>query len=329
MATYYIPSSAGWSTGNKYVFYRVYIEESVYNGNRTVKATLQAMKSSSSTDITSGRGTAYLRIGNANCDKPMVYMSDIFHNDNVWRDYASGIAYPSVGTSSITIGAGFDFTNSAIHAEGYNTYTISLLSATAKISFDVTNQSSITRYIGGTYSLSNIIPKKEGYNFNGWYKSDGTKINDNDIVTENITLYARWLPEEYTINLITNSPTIQNKKIKVSYNQDLNNFNSDIVLTKPGYSFEGYFTDTEEQVYDKNGLWVKGNYWKNGLWVKDLGDNNSILSLRAKWKEQNIAFVKDKDNIWKKTLTFYKTEDKWEPAILYIKDNYSWNRSIL
>ena len=50
------------------------------------------------------------------------------------------------------------------------------------------------------------IPEREGYNFFGWYFENREKVDENTVVTENITLHAAWIsaaweekgePEEY------------------------------------------------------------------------------------------------------------------------------------
>ena len=52
-------------------------------------------------------------------------------------------------------------------------------------------------------------PTKDGYTFDGWFTSNGTKISENDNVniTENITLIAKWQGESYTLTVNPNGGT--------------------------------------------------------------------------------------------------------------------------
>ena len=40
------------------------------------------------------------------------------------------------------------------------------------------------------------IPTKDGYSFDGWYTSDGVKVDDDTVINDNITIIARWSPSE-------------------------------------------------------------------------------------------------------------------------------------
>ena len=84
------------------------------------------------------------------------------------------------------------------------------------------------------------IPTKEGFDFVSWY----TNIELTSIYTfttmpaENITLYARWVYKEYSINYVDGSNVIPPTMIR-AYNPIV--LMSDPV--RPGYTFDGWYAD--------------------------------------------------------------------------------------
>ena len=100
--------------------------------------------------------------------------------------------------------------------------------------------STITGNYGDSFSSPND-PTKEGYTFNGWYANASlTQITiiPTAIPAQNLTLYAKWTINQYTITFYTNGGnTIQTQE---------NNYNATLsipTLTKVGHSFAGWFAD--------------------------------------------------------------------------------------
>ena len=111
----------------------------------------------------------------------------------------------------------------------------------------VTNGSKIVEY-NGTYGEL-PVPTRTGYTFNGWYtnKTDGTQITSEDIVqiTEDQTLYAQWIPKQYTITFDANGGSCDiNNKI-VNYGTPYGELP---LATKTGYKFEGWYTTKNDGV---------------------------------------------------------------------------------
>ena len=93
---------------------------------------------------------------------------------------------------------------------------------------------------GGELLKLPVVDERTGYTFDGWYKDDGTKIEAGDEVTGNITLYAKWTADTYTIAYNLNGGN--NADNPTSYNIET----STITLadpTKTGYTFGGWYTD--------------------------------------------------------------------------------------
>lgn len=57
------------------------------------------------------------------------------------------------------------------------------------------------------YEFSLIEPTRTGFYFNGWYNASygGTKYSTSSEIGENITLYAQWIPNSYTVKWSTSS----------------------------------------------------------------------------------------------------------------------------
>lgn len=81
---------------------------------------------------------------------------------------------------------------------------------------------------------------RQGYSFAGWYKDPQFSSEWNfstDIVTSNITLYAKWNINLYTITFVTDSDDIP------PITQEYNSVLSLPLPTKKGYEFVGWITD--------------------------------------------------------------------------------------
>ena len=84
-------------------------------------------------------------------------------------------------------------------ANGYSYYTVAF-------ALDGGNMSHTTRYFLQGKDISDEIKPdpRTGYTFGGWYKADGTAWDyANDKVTDDITLYAKWIANTHTITFDT------------------------------------------------------------------------------------------------------------------------------
>ncbi|MFH2034527.1 MAG: InlB B-repeat-containing protein, partial [Candidatus Margulisiibacteriota bacterium] len=95
-------------------------------------------------------------------------------------------------------------------------------------------------------------PSKSGYTFAGWFReASGTTpwYFDRDIVTGNITLYAKWTVNQLTVSFYSNGGTFVAPQT-VTYGQKATR---PADPTKTGYSFTGWFKNpecTESWVFD-------------------------------------------------------------------------------
>ncbi|HEY8364866.1 MAG TPA: InlB B-repeat-containing protein [Haloplasmataceae bacterium] len=88
-----------------------------------------------------------------------------------------------------------------------------------------------------------IDPTKTGYTFGGWYTDNAytTPFTFDKMPNENITLYAKWNINTYTINFNSNGGTEINP-ITAEFNSSIT---KPIDPTKTGFSFGGWFVDSE------------------------------------------------------------------------------------
>lgn len=133
-------------------------------------------------------------------------------------------------------------------------------------------------------------PKKKGYTFIGWYTGEGVndgKFDNSMIVNENITLYARYVTNQYQVSFTENDENF--RPIVVNFNDEINNLPTPY---RDGYSFEGWIYENRKITfpfiyqYDENivlsPLWQKEEYLYhviNGEVILDqyLGHNHDVL----------------------------------------------------
>ena len=115
--------------------------------------------------------------------------------------------------------------------------------ATFVVSFD-TKQGSMLSPINVANGSSISLPEavKEGYDFLGWTLLDSDAavvVNENIVVNEDITLYAKWKLSEVTISFITNEGSMVNQIVQ-DYNS---NVSQPVDPIKDGYIFGGWYRD--------------------------------------------------------------------------------------
>ena len=123
-------------------------------------------------------------------------------------------------------------------------------------------------------------PTRKGYNFDGWFTkvSSGTKIKTTTKVKRDITCYAHWTANKYTIKFNANGGTGTMKSIAATYDKK-------VTLTantfkRVNYTFLGWSTKkdaTEAKYTDKQK-------------VKNLtSKNNKTVTLYALWKHNTYT----------------------------------------
>ena len=142
-------------------------------------------------------------------------------------------------------------------------------------------------------ALRNNTFTRTGYTFAGWNtmaNGSGTSyINEAMIYpSANMTLYAQWTPNQYTITFVPNGGTFKKSdgnsidSATMTYDATDNWDVSWGTVERKGYTFKGWYTTIEDglQVYDENNETTnEGTYFQNNIWKYP--DN---LTLYARWE---------------------------------------------
>lgn len=118
-----------------------------------------------------------------------------------------------------------------------------------KVAFDTAggNMSHTTRYFLQGKDISNEIKPdpRTGYTFGGWNKADGTAWDHaSDTVTDNITLYAKWTANTYTVTFDSTGGSAVDAQ-PVAYGEKAK---KPATPQKTGYAFGGWYLG--EEAYD-------------------------------------------------------------------------------
>ena len=137
-----------------------------------------------------------------------------------------------------------------------------------KVTFDYgdgSRSTTETKYYEKPYG-SLPTPTRNGYTFSGWYLSRAytREITSSDTVnnSEDHTLYARWTAGEYTVSFNSNGGSAVSP-IGVTYGKKYGNLP---LPTKPGYTFDGWYTDSGEKVTADSTVNVDRNHTLNAKW---------------------------------------------------------------
>lgn len=125
-----------------------------------------------------------------------------------------------------------------------------------------------------------------GYEFAGWStSSSGSATYRNRqsfLPTSDMTLYAVWTPNVYTLTLDANGGYVTASAYSMTYNATVNS--TIAVPSRNGdWIFNGWWTQKEggERVFDSTGRFVSGSYWTNaGKWFYA-----GNLTVYAQWEE--------------------------------------------
>ena len=182
--------------------------------------------------------------------------------------------------------------------EGNSTYNYSNITFTVMVdsivNFNSNGGSDIAglsvEYNGKVVTPSN--PTKTGYTFGGWYSDNTTFANSFDFtnteITENITLFAKW-----TINTYTVTFNSQGGSAVISKTAD---YNSTIIApaapTKTGYTFGGWYKEagclnawnfTTNKVIENTTLYAKWIIVAPGMPTSLKAASSSYNSINVSW----------------------------------------------
>lgn len=136
-----------------------------------------------------------------------------------------------------------EYTFTPTKSETYTANAVKLCT----VSFNSQGGSSISSKIIATGDAYGVLttPTRSGYTFKGWYTaaSGGTLITSSTIFngTSNITLYAQWTANTYTVTLNPNGGTVSPTSISITYD---NTYGILPIPTRNNYEFLGWYTSS-------------------------------------------------------------------------------------
>ena len=184
---------------------------------------------------------------------------------------------------------------------------------------------------------------RTGYTFNGWYtaSSGGTRVGgekDSYTPTANITLYAQWTVNQYTLTIDPNSGTWKGSTDTQTVKQDYGTTYTIENPTRTGYTFKGWTLtgggDLNESTYTfgtSNGT-VKANWEVNTYHVSFNGTNYveypiTTVTAYLTTIEQSYEYVNNEQIAHVKIKTTQKSEGSGFYKHFYsltIGETYYW-----
>lgn len=110
-------------------------------------------------------------------------------------------------------------------------------------------------------------PSKKGYTFDGWYTqaTGGTKITSPYMPTSNITLYAHWKANTYTITFNPGiDGTVYPTSQTVTYDMPYGTLPTP---TRPGYDFDGWKDSTGNKITEIDIVNITNDTTLTALWL--------------------------------------------------------------
>ncbi len=112
------------------------------------------------------------------------------------------------------------------------------------------------------------LKTREGYTLDGWYTTkdfqENTKFDFNTSIEDDMTLYAKWNQNEYTVKVETNGGSAVND-MKVLYGKTIKEPTSN----KEGYTLEGWYTDKDFKTQWNFNDAVKSNMTLYAKWIEN------------------------------------------------------------
>ncbi len=263
------------ANGKTAAYVHVYPGYELKYDDNTEEATTGTME----TKYTSSSAGKAITVDKCGFDRPGYILKN-------WNTQADGSGTEYVPGEAITMGA--DTTLYAQWMEGYTiTYTDGV--EDEEIFKDVVYE---VKAGSTTPEFGEEDPERTGYTLEGWDPPLA------EAVTENVTYTAQWEANKYTITLNGNEGQFAAGEttdiyIKYDTNQFINSEGGDVSVPIPsqeGYTFEGYYTETEagNVIINKEGNLVanvSGYTDENGNWI----NTSETVTLYAQWKAKECT----------------------------------------
>jgi uncharacterized repeat protein (TIGR02543 family) len=147
----------------------------------------------------------------------------------------------------------------------YAHWTVNTYTVTFNANGGACNVTSIEVNYGETFG--NLpIPTMDGHVLEGWY-CNGSKVTASDIVTGDVTLYAQWRINSYTVNFNANGGFCTTASMEVTYGETYGELPT---ATREGYMFDGWYTsvDGDNEVTESSEYSIFGNQILYAHWTE-------------------------------------------------------------
>ena len=216
-----------------------------------------------------------------------IYLQDSAEIDPDGLETAAPISVGMKTPGVFTTGGGAAYIHNFTSAnEGYDVIATAdgelMLSSGFTVQFNVNGGSGTvsdqTVPDGGHAQVPDTAPTRTGYTLDGWYTKpiDGTKWDfETDEVKGNLTLYAHWKANQYTVTFDQNAADAAGKMDNQTFTYDQSQNLTQNAFTRPGYTFAGWNTEADGS----------GTPYADRAAVKNLSaETDGSITLYAQWK---------------------------------------------
>ena len=231
------------------------------------------------------------------------------------RKYTVTYNHNYTGSTNTSKTATYTFNGWATSASGAKAYN----NSQSVTNLSNTNGGTVTLYANWSSASVNYTPSRTGYIFGGWYKEAActNKVSDATYTpTGNITVYAKWIANTYTITYNSNNPGVASSSITGSTVDSTHTYDVEKSLTKNGYALIGWTFTGWNTAANGSGI----GYRDEESVVNQTATNGETITLYAQWKANRYTVTYDKNNATEfngetsKTVT-YDTEYGTLPSV--------------
>ncbi|MDR1184182.1 MAG: S8 family serine peptidase [Coriobacteriales bacterium] len=133
-------------------------------------------------------------------------------------------------------------------------------------------------------------PARTGYTFAGWYTAatNGTKIAETTTITANVTFYAHWTPNPYTITLNPQGGTGAPASVTRTHGSAVGDLTPN--PTRTGYTFAGWYTAASGGTKVATTTPVTGNVTYYAQWANN-GLGGSIVTISSALNNSKVLDI--------------------------------------
>lgn len=147
---------------------------------------------------------------------------------------------------------------------------------------------------------------KEGYDFEGWYTKDGTKVTENTVFSdgEDVTVYAHWKMKEYSVSWKDKTGGTITVERKSSPNKGA----ATETLTNGATVYYGDVLNVTYKV--KDGYTIDSKGASEITVTKDVTEKDIYMTIWSDWSDWSETKAESSDNTKVETKTQYRYSDK-------------------